>query len=412
MTRHLRTLLLGIVMAGCGGGGGGTQVDATPASITVVTGNNQTGSAGAALSAPIQVRVFNAQSQPIPNIAVTLSITAGGGSVATTTVTTDANGIATIPNWTLGSGEGTNQLKATAGSVSVTISATGQVSPFVIELRYLTAASPAQMAAFEAARFRWRQIIRSELPDSRVVANAGDCTQSGTTPPSPAMDETIDDLVIFVRLRPIDGPNNVLGSAGPCFVRNSTVLPVVGIMDFDTADLDTLEARGQLNNVILHEMGHVLGFGSIWTDKNLLDTTTTDFNFKGTNAIAAFNSSSGSGYTGRKVPVETTGGSGTAKAHWRENGRGGLGNELMTGFLNGGTNPLSIISIQSMVDLGYTVDQTKADAYTVPILSQTLKDDRGSVFAPALRLVDGERPLTVPVKFIERSGTVVRRVMR
>ena len=42
------------------------------------------------------------------------------------------------------------------------------------------------------------------------------------------------------------------------------------IMQFDTADLATMEANGSLVDVITHEMGHVLGFGTIWTDLNLL----------------------------------------------------------------------------------------------------------------------------------------------
>ena len=47
-------------------------------------------------------------------------------------------------------------------------------------------------------------------------------------------------------------------------------IPVLGLMKFDTADLDVLESGGLLQAVILHEMGHVLGFGTIWSDLNLL----------------------------------------------------------------------------------------------------------------------------------------------
>ncbi len=63
-------------------------------------------------------------------------------------------------------------------------------------------------------------------------------------------------------LVPIDGAGKVLGQAGPCFIRNSNRLTVIGIMKFDTADLPNMQANGTLNDVILHEMGHVLGFGS------------------------------------------------------------------------------------------------------------------------------------------------------
>ena len=36
-------------------------------------------------------------------------------------------------------------------------------------------------------------------------------------------------------------------------------------MSFDTADLARMEADGSLTDVILHEMGHVLGFGTLWS---------------------------------------------------------------------------------------------------------------------------------------------------
>jgi len=51
-----------------------------------------------------------------------------------------------------------------------------------------------------------------------------------------------------------------------------------------------------------------------------------------------------------ELPIENIGGPGTAGGHWRESL---LRNELMTGFLNLGENPLSRITAGSMRDLGY-----------------------------------------------------------
>ena len=62
---------------------------------------------------------------------------------------------------------------------------------------------------------------------------------------------------------PIDGAGGVLGSAGPCLIRD-TGPTAVGRMRFDTADLASLEGGGQLDEVVLHEMGHVIGIGSLW----------------------------------------------------------------------------------------------------------------------------------------------------
>jgi hypothetical protein len=64
------------------------------------------------------------------------------------------------------------------------------------------------------------------------------------------------------------------------------------------------------------------------------------------------------------VPVEgSQGGDGTINSHWRETT---FNNELMTGFLNTGTNPLSKMSIKSLEDLDYTVDVSAADPFTIP----------------------------------------------
>ena len=89
-------------------------------------------------------------------------------------------------------------------------------------------------------------------------------------------------------------------------------------MEFDAADLDRLEQRGSLEETILHEMGHVLGIGTIWDRLGLLrnpasDTEAPDTHFSGRLAIDAFNEAGGTGYRGAKVPVENMGGPGSQR---------------------------------------------------------------------------------------------------
>jgi len=55
-------------------------------------------------------------------------------------------------------------------------------------------------------------------------------------------------------------------------------------------------------------------------------------------------------------------GTGTINSHWRE---AVLRNELMTGYLNSGENPLSVLTVASLKDLGYVVDEAKADFFFV-----------------------------------------------
>jgi Leishmanolysin len=284
---------------------------------------------------------------------------------------------------------------ARAGSASTVVQVV--VVTFNIEVRFLSNATASQRQAFANAQSRWESLITGDLEDLNLTTTAGECG-----PNSPAINEDIDDLLILVTLDSIDGPGNVLGSAGPCFVRNTNNLSVLGAMVFDTTDLQDVEAAGLLNALILHEMGHVLGFGSLWpTDSLLADpslppTNGVDPHFTGPQAIAAFNGIGGSSYTGAKVPVENTGGEGTADGHWRESV---FGNELMTGFVDPGQNPLSVVTVASLADEGYTVNLNGADPFSLQL---SLRAFRGG---PRLELK--QDVLRVPVKRVDRAGRVV-----
>ena len=115
-------------------------------------------------------------------------------------------------------------------------------------------------------------------------------------------------------------------------------------MSFDTADLADMEAAGTLNDVITHEMGHVLGIGTIWTRKRLLrGGGGNNPTFTGTVAKAEFGILRGSGPVA--VPVENTGGPGTAGGHWRETV---FRNELMSGFISVSYTHLTLPTIYSV----------------------------------------------------------------
>jgi hypothetical protein len=150
-------------------------------------------------------------------------------------------------------------------------------------------------------------------------------------------------------------------------------------MVFDSADLSDIEAAGQLELVILHEMGHVIGIGSMWNQAgftllaNACPTAvncSTDPHFNGARGRAAFDAVGGTTYAlGQKVPVENCVtvpgpcGAGTINGHWRESV---LSRELMSGYLNAGVNPLSILSAGSLLDMGYKVTYSGSDSYTMP----------------------------------------------
>ena len=176
---------------------------------------------------------------------------------------------------------------------------------------------------------------------------------------------TIDDLAIVITAERVDGELGVLAFAAPCSIRNGSYLPITGVVVIDADDIAWLRESGNLEEVILHEIGHVLGIGVIWHNLDLIQNLPSsgeeekDTHFTGPLAIEAFDEAGGTNYTGgAKVPVASRG------AHWRESV---LDDELMTPFLNSGVlNPLSAITAQSLADMGYTVNVGQAELYRLP----------------------------------------------
>ncbi|MEO8200468.1 MAG: kelch repeat-containing protein [Gemmatimonadota bacterium] len=72
-----------------------------PISLSVFSGNGQTGQAGQELAQPLQVLATDGNNQPIPNQIVNFVVTSGGGSVFAGTALTNASGIA-AEVWRLG----------------------------------------------------------------------------------------------------------------------------------------------------------------------------------------------------------------------------------------------------------------------------------------------------------------------
>jgi hypothetical protein len=226
-------------------------------------------------------------------------------------------------------------------------------APFTITVVFLGGLTTAQKNAFKGAADRWSKVIVGDLPD--VVING----------------QVIDDILIEASGTAIDGRGNILGQAGPTHLRPASAgaaafIPAKGRMQFDTADLAAMQADGTLKDVITHEMGHVLGIGTIWVKKGLLvGANGNNPTFTGTNAKKEYGILKGTRPT--PVPVENNGGPGTRNSHWRDTI---FKSELMTGFVNASPNPMSRVTVASLKDLGYVVDLTKSEPFTLPSLLQ------------------------------------------
>lgn len=281
------------------------------------------------------------------------------------------------------------QLVASTTDGGIVSSATGVATirdddtAFEIIVRFPDASlTPAQQQTFRDAARRWSQIIVGDLPSMMVDGRE------------------IDDVEITATAVPIDGAYGVLGQAGPRVVRpGARGLPATGIMQFDTADVGRMVSQGTFTNVILHEMGHVIGIGTLWGSFGLVTGAgTADPQYVGVRALAEYRALVGSGSTPTGVPVENVGGAGSRDAHWRESV---FDNELMTSIAEspGISMPISRLTVASLEDLGYRVNYAAADPYRLP----------GRVTAPviAARATNSAAAITMALE-LQRVKPVLR----
>lgn len=269
--------------------------------------------------------------------------------------------------------------------------------------------TPLQQDVFETASQKWESVIVGDLPD--VPLPDGD---------------VIDDIRITATGPAIDGPGGVLGRATFTEQRSTADggLPYEGFMEFDAADLNALLADQQLDETILHEMGHVLGIGTLWTGRG--DTPVLVTGVGGPNpqylGEQANMESQRLLRNSANVVIETDGGGGTAYSHWDDDV---YGNELMTGYLSPGENPLSRLTAAGLEDIGYEINYLGVDEYRgIGALDEDLDkaftDIARIPFEVGLTLNDGEasdgsvnfgiRPNSAPNPFFFNVGPVIQQV--
>ena len=300
-----------------------------------------------------QASAFSVDGQPLTRRTYTYAI--DNPSVASVTST----GIVT------GKAPGTTTLKVATGSgsvdVPVSVAQLGAAG-FAIDLRFVGNVSSAVRQAAMQAAVRWEQVISAPLIPYHIITNAGDCGKG-----IPAVDTTETSMMIIVQADSIDGRANTVGLGGPCVIRDdSPQLTALGTLTIDTADAAGLAQQNILVATLTHEMGHILGIGTLWSLPSYTGLATglggSDPEFTGragraASALLGFTADSSLG-----VPIENTGGSGTADAHWRATV---FGHELMTGTIHSGLNPLSLVTIEALADFGYHVVPEAADDFNV-----------------------------------------------
>ncbi len=401
-----------------------TALAAPVAELLAVEGDGQRTEVVLPVRVAPRVRAEDADGNPVADTRVTFSAS-GDSEVQPKEVTTDSAGFAAVDRWFLGRNPGTTYTLtasvANADGTSATTTFTAEATPAVydIELEHVTSSllTASQHEAFQEAERFWESAITGNLtrtsPLSRSsLANClSEAKMSGDVPG----DRVVDDLLIYVEIKEIDGRSGVFGGAGPCQIREGNSLPAVGVMFFDIADLDSMEANGQLGETIVHEMAHVIGFGTLWSHLGLLQDSaradrSANTHFTGEAAKAAFDEIRGNNYTDSDlVPVQHQGGVGVWNGHWRELV---FRSELMTPFPDRGPNPMSVVSLASFVDIGYPeVDYSVADEYVLPppqYAAQAAAGVEAGTRARRNAIDFGREILLMPLMVVDREGNVVR----
>ena len=227
--------------------------------------------------------------------------------------------------------------------------------------------------SMERVAAKWRSVIRSAPSGESVRLAIGECRN--LVPVS----QFITGVRVLIRADSIKSTIAALG--GPCAIR-SNGLPLLGTVQLNAYYLSTYSDR-KLDDLILHEVAHVLGVGSIWgygTRSGLVvgDSASLDPIFVGPNALTAFTKLGGSArFTGRPVPLELR-----VLGHWRIPTFAG---EVMSPYLSVDPQPLSSVTVAALKDLGWNVELEAYEEYQLPSSVLSPRIGGGAVSARVVR---------------------------
>ena len=168
-----------------------------------------------------------------------------------------------------------------------------------------------------------------------------------------------------------DSASSAIASSGPIYVKPLggkkyvSISFQLNINDYYRTKTNPLTENNWID-AITHELGHALGIGLYW-NADVVPGATSPVNFFLDGTVytlgqAAYNAITSQ--TRSKMPLENTGGDGTASAHWEDSFRPasaagslgvsypGLSNELMVGYIIDNM-VMSRLTLKTLVDFGY-----------------------------------------------------------
>lgn len=189
------------------------------------------------------------------------------------------------------------------------------------------------------------------------------------------------------------------------------IMPYEGTIQLNSLYTATMLAdtrtggKTQYYYVVLHELGHILGIGPFWSSSSPIyapitsytdaNDSTTKYYYTGTNAFNQYKSYLSTDLSNAVIglPIEDNGGSGTAQVHPEEglenevssdtryiNGifHPGINEELMTGWMEGSPTdtPLSRVTLGFLEDMGYIVNYSDAESFSIIYTSMSFSDYR------------------------------------
>eukprot|EP00977_Amphora_coffeiformis_P015312 scaffold4503_cov167-Amphora_coffeaeformis.AAC.11 len=167
----------------------------------------------------------------------------------------------------------------------------------------------------------------------------------------------VEDLYVAVKVanETLDGESGSVAQGGPRFITGTRTI-VSGLITIDPADLNSSIADGSFFNTILHEFLHVVGVGTLWEEEVvgedlIIDAPTATY--LAPEALAFWNQLGCSG----DLQLDSDLG------HWDEDC---LKDEIMTPTYTAGEPMIfSNITMAALEDIGYTVDRSQAESFTL-----------------------------------------------
>lgn len=191
-------------------------------------------------------------------------------------------------------------------AIASTLGARAQADVISVDLSQV---DPAAIATIQQAEAVW---------EARIQAYSTEVPR--------ALRDQLSSLFIGAVVAPIDGVDGILGFAGPDGIVDIDTdlrpysIAVTASMTFDLDDFPSMEADGILLSVVVHEMGHAMGFGTLFAGNDLIGPTagvgTTNY-INGRYAIDGFRRDLGNPVVSF-IPLEQRGGAGTALGHWAD----------------------------------------------------------------------------------------------